>query len=208
MNQLNSVTLMAKPGNWQLFMARKMDAKFSALEQKILQRDRYTCQFCGFQAKEYQEIVNLNQDYTDNITANLVTACCFCRQCFFLESIGLDSPAGGTIIYLPEMTQTELNALCHVLFCTMANGTDYKTSAQVIYRSLKQRSYVVEEKLGKSMSDPVILGQILVDFYMEGCEKYDKVLGGLRLLPSHTKFKTQIASWAQTALSELSPKKN
>lgn len=81
--------LIASPGSWRLYSARKIDERFKSYEQKIFQRDRYTCQFCGFQARLYQDIVNLDGDYTNNRLSNLVTACCFCAQCFLLSQLEL-----------------------------------------------------------------------------------------------------------------------
>ena len=81
---------------------------FCQLQNEYIERDNYTCQYCGFQAKEYQEIVNLDGNYTNNKLSNMVTACCFCSQCLFLQSVGLDEMGGGQLIYLPEMSQADL----------------------------------------------------------------------------------------------------
>ena len=70
----------------------------------------------------------------------MITACCFCTQCLFLQAVGLDEMGGGQLIYLPEISQADLNSFCHVLFCAMENNTGYQDSAQSIYRSLKFRS--------------------------------------------------------------------
>ena len=149
--------LMATPGAWRLYSGRKADPRFKAFEQKVFQRDRYTCQFCGFQARLYQDIVNLDGNYANNRLNNMATACCFCSQCFFLESVGVGGYGGGTLIYLPELTQSEVNSLCHVLFCAVTNDTGYKNSAQTIYRSFKFRSQIVEEKFGEGTSDPCFI---------------------------------------------------
>jgi len=197
-----SLKLLATPGSWRLYSARKADKRFKTFEEKVLQRDRYTCQFCGFQAKLYQEIVNLDGDYTNNKVSNLVTACCFCAQCFFIESVGVGGYGGGTLIFLPELTQPELNSLCHVLFCAITNDTGYKGSAQNIYRSFKFRSQVVEKKFGEGTSDPAILGQLIIDSGMEQ-EKMDELFKNIRLLPSRAKFRKQIEKWAASALEEM-----
>ncbi len=89
------IKLVATPGSWRLYSARKMDKRFKVYEQKVLQRDRYTCQFCGFQARIFQEIVNLDCNYTNNRLSNLVTACCFCAQCFLLNQWVLAVMEGG-----------------------------------------------------------------------------------------------------------------
>ena len=193
--------LMATPGAWRLYSARKSDAKFKEFETKVLTRDQYTCRFCGF-----QDVVNLDADYNNNKLSNIVTACCFCAQCFFLESVGVGGYGGGTLIYLPEMTQTELNSLCHVLFCAITNDRGYKSSAQTIYLGFKVRSQQVEDKFGEGTSDPSIFGHLLIDTPNLSDEKLAKVLTGIRLLPSRAKFRKQIEGWAANALEEIAAK--
>jgi len=198
--------LMATAGAWRLFSARKADSRFKAFEKKVFQRDKYTCQFCGFQAKLYQEIVNLDGDFSNNKIDNLVTACCFCSQCSFLESVGVGGYGGGTLIYLPELTQSELNSFCHVLFCAITNDTGYKSSAQTIYRSFKFRSQPVEDKFGEGTSDPSIFGHLLIDSGEIAKAVTDQLFSNIRLLPSRAKFRVQIEHWAASALEEIAEK--
>lgn len=201
--QQDALKLIASPGAWRLYSARKADERFKSYEKKVFQRDRYTCHFCGFQARIYQEIVNLDLDFTNNRLSNLVTACCFCAQCYFLESVGVGGYGGGNLIYLPELTQPQLNSLCHVLFCAITNDTGYKSSAQEIYRSFKFRTQIVEDKFGEGTSDPAIFGQLLIDSGIAPGETMDKLLSNIRLLPSRAKFRMQIERWAASALEEL-----
>lgn len=202
-----NLKLVASPGSWRLYSARKIDQRFKTFELKVLQRDRYTCQFCGFQARLFQEVVNLDHDFSNNRLSNLVTACCFCAQCFFIESVGVGGYGGGTLIYLPELAQTELNSLCHVLFCAITNDTGYKSSAQSIYRSFKFRSQIVEDKFGEGTSDPAIFGQLMIDSGATSPEISDKLLKNIRLLPSRAKFRRQIERWAASALEEMTETK-
>jgi intracellular multiplication protein IcmJ len=201
MQQMRPIKLSAAPYAWRLFMMRKADPTFAAFSKKIFDRDKYTCQFCGFKAKAYQEIINLDQNYHNNQPRNLVTACCFCAQCFFIESIGKQDYGGGTIIYMPKIAQNDLNALCHVLFYTMANVTDRQNEAQTLYRTLTLGSKVVEKVLSEGMSDPALLGRMIIDAYMENrVATTEKILQNLRLLPSRDKFNTQILAWGNTPL--------
>lgn len=205
MATLYEIKLAAIPDAWRLFSMRKTDPAFHDFSKKVFDRDKYTCQFCGFQALQYQEVVNLDGNYRNNKLPNLVTACCFCAQCFFLEAVGKDDYGGGALIYLPEIGQGDLNGFCHVLFCAMANATNYLSDAQDIYRSLKIRSQIVDKQLGEGMSDPALLGRMLIDAPDKERMKIGKeVLTPLRLLPSHTKFNKQIEAWARSALEELS----
>lgn len=195
--------LMATPDAWRLYSARQADPRFKVYQEKIFDRDNYTCQFCGFQARLFQEIVNLDGYYTHNKMENMVTACCFCAQCFFIESVGVGGYGGGDLIYLPELTQTQLNSICHVLFCAISNDTGYKNTAQTIYRSFKYRTQVVEDKFGEGTSDPSVLGHLMIDTGQVRNSTADEILTNIRLLPSRAKFRKQLEGWAANALEEM-----
>jgi intracellular multiplication protein IcmJ len=188
---------------WRIFARRKADKAFLPVQKRVFERDHYTCQYCGFQAREYQEVVNLDGNYMNNKLSNMITACCFCTQCLFLQSVGLDEMGGGQLIYLPELSQADLNSFCHVLFCAMENNTGYQDSAQSIYRSLKFRSQIVESKFGSGTSNPSVMGQIIIEYGQQFPDKNIEILKELRLLPSNIKFKAQLEAWASSALQEL-----
>lgn len=200
---MHPIKLNANAEGWRVFTARKADPAFVAFSKKIFKRDKYTCQFCGFQAKEHQEIINLDQNYLNNKASNLVTACCFCAQCFFLESVGMGGYGGGTLVYLPEVSQNELNSFCHVLFCAITNDTAYKNTAQALYRTFKLRAQAIEEQFGEGASTPATFGQLLIDAKAKERAHYDEIISNLRLLPSRASFRMQIEQWAASAMNEL-----
>lgn len=195
--------LAANADAWRLFMLRRADPAFQVFSEKVFRRDRYLCQFCGFQAKDYQEVINLNQDYHDNAIKNMVTACCFCAQCFFLQAIGTGDYGGGTLIYLPELTQSQLNSFCHVLFCAITNETAYSEVAQSLYRDMKFRSQYVEKQFGEGCSQPGFFGQLIVESHNEKARNLEVVMKDLRVLPTRAGFKKQIEHWASLALKEI-----
>lgn len=202
---LREITLSAVENNWRLFMVRKADSAFLSFQEKIFNQNRYTCQFCGFQAKQFMEIINLDGNYFNNRLSNMATACRFCAQCFFLEAIGKSDFGGGTLIYLPEMTQGELNALCHVLFASIVTGNSYSTQAKNLYRSFKLRSQQVEQGLGEGFSNPALLGHMLIDAKVEKIEQLkNELVQKIRVLPSMGQFIKEIEGWALAGLEELS----
>lgn len=200
---MHELRLAVNLAGWRIFVRRREDKAFLPIMKRVFDRDYYTCQYCAFQAKEYQEVVNINGDYSNNQLSNLITACCFCSQCLFLDTLNLEEMAGGQLIYVPEMTQADLNSFCHVLFCAMGNGTGYQESAQAIYRSLKFRSQVIENKFGAGTSNPATFGQLLMEYHIQHPETKLDILKDLRLLPSYNKFKVQLDAWAAAALEEL-----
>lgn len=201
---LNNIELAATDSNWRLFMVRKADPAFLTFQKTVFKRDSYTCQYCGFRAKQYLEVVNLDGNYCNNLLKNLVTACSFCTQCFFLEAIGKGEFGGGTLIYLPEMAQGALNALCHVLFASIVMGGDYAPGARNIYRSFKLRSQVVEKELGEGLSNPALFGQLLIDSHIKTIDSLESALATkLRLLPDLGRSTLSVEAWVQDGLNEL-----
>lgn len=200
---MHELRLAVNLNGWRIFVRRREDKAFLPVAEQVYQRDNYTCQYCGFQARQYQEIVNIDGNYANNKLGNLITACCFCTQCLFIESVGLDEMGGGQLVYLPEMSQANLNSFCHVLFCAMGNGTGYQESAQAIYRSLKFRSQQIESKFGSGTSNPSIFGQLVLEYRSKNPNSKVDILKEIRMLPSYTKFKVQLDAWAAAALEEL-----
>lgn len=200
------IRLAATESNWRLFMTRKGDPGFKRFAERVLKRDRYACQYCGFQARQLQEIVNADNNYRNNAIDNLVTACSFCAQCFFLEAVGKSDFGGGILIYLPEIAQTDLNALCHILFTTMASGNSTDdVNAKNTYRSLRLRSQVVEQELGEGLSSPSLYGHLLIDSHADPAHKKtvnQELSKTLRLLPDITRFTTHLETWLLDALKE------
>lgn len=202
-----SLPLFVKPGLWRAYTARKEKKAFQSLARKVHLRDKDTCRYCGFQAQQYQEVVNLDRNPRNNVLSNLATACVFCTQCHFLESIGQDDSSGAQVVYLPEMSQNDLNSLSHVLFCAMSNNTGYADTAQEIYRTLRLRCQVVEKKLGMGASNPAALGQLILEYKAKNKKVTQDFLTPLRLLPSYTKFKKPLEVWAKSAEEELAVSK-
>jgi intracellular multiplication protein IcmJ len=191
------------PEGWQLFNMRKADPAFRKFQDKVFKRDEYICQFCTFQGKQYFEIVNLDNNYNNNKLSNMISACCICTQCLFIDNAGRDDYGGGTLIYLPQITQSKLNSLSHVLFCVITNNTGYKMSAKTIFRNLKFGAKAIEKKFGEGTSEPATFAKLLIESDIDLQKVRDTILKDIRLLPSKTGFATQIREWAEAAIDTL-----
>lgn len=197
------IIISSRRGMWRLYNARKRNNKFLAIKKRVLQRDNYTCRYCGFFAKEFQDVVNIDQNYKNNDFANLATACCFCSQCFFIDAVGLDSTTGGTIIHLPEISQADLNNFCRVLYCSLDKESAYKGKLQAVYMSFKDRSKEVVNCFGPDSSDPRVFGQGILDAGLTKEQLQHDVLKHLRLLPSKKAFNVQIDYWKKTVFAKV-----
>lgn len=192
---MRDLLLDANFENWKLFLARRQDPRFKELAKKIWVRDAFTCQYCAFQAPIALEVVNSDGNYRRNSSSNLLTACPFCAQSFFLESIGVGSFGGGLMIYLPELSQTQLNALCHVLFPLADSKEAFATSVNTILRDLKFRTTLIEKTFGEGMSDPAKFGAMLLNSQLSDSARRH-LLKDVRLFPQKNRFEPQLAAWA------------
>lgn len=198
------IALAAYRGNWQRFTARNRNKRFLAVQPKIFKRDNNTCRYCWLQAAEHNVIVNHDHNYSNNKATNLVTACIFCAQCFFLDSIGSANNTGGTIIYLPEISQADLNHFCRVLFTSMLRDAPYKGKLHTIYLSLKDRGKLVEEIFGPNSSEPNVFGQGLIDSALpQDKVTSNKIFTNLRLLADRQQFKKEILYWKSAIFDKI-----
>ncbi len=188
--------------SWNFYNTRRSDPAFKPFAENIFKRDNYRCQFCSFQSKTALEVINLDHNYNNNDPHNLLTSCPLCQQCLFIEMVGKLDSGGGILIYLPEMTQNQLNALCHVLFCSITTTSTYMDKAHDILNTLRLRSQPIEQQYGEGLSQPAMLGQILIDTPAPNIEQMrNELLKNIRLLPSVEKFDNLIQDWTANASS-------
>lgn len=186
---------------WPAYAKRMDDKAFKETKKQVHQRDSFSCCYCEFQSTHAMDVINLDGNYKNNNLSNLATACPLCAQCLFLHMVGKAEIGGGKLIYLPNMTQNQLNALCHVLFSAIVNGTNYTQDAQNTLNQLRLRSNKVDATLGKGMSEPAMLGQMLLDTPIKNAVAIQNAtLKDLRILPSKNKFESLIGQWSREAL--------
>ena len=149
-----------------------------AVVEKTLKRDDYTCRFCGFHAKQAQRTI----PYAEAGDPPLATACIFCEQVLNLERSGMAN--GGLLIWLPEISQVDLNHLVRAIYVARADKKD--PMAELATRALDAltaRRAEAKKRLGSD--DPLLLATILQESLTtdEAAEAVKK-LDGIRFLPS------------------------
>lgn len=186
------------------FNKRNKMQGFAAFSDKVMRRDDYSCRFCGFKAKQHMSILNADHNYRNNKAGNMYTACPLCTQCHFIEHIGVMPSSGAVLIYLPEMSQADLNGLVHSLFCSIANSTVHEQSAQNSYNALKLRSKIVEKAYGEGRSDPRIFSNMIINTVTDDTKAlHGELLKDLRVLAKINSFTQQIQDWSSSAVAAM-----
>ena len=132
------LVISGEVNNWEYFSRRKNSPKYRKIKMMVCDRHNHKCKFCGYQGEDL-DIVNLNHDFKDNSINNLVPSCFFCMKPQLLDYYSIDYEGGDIMIYLPDMTQSELSHLYRVIFYALAKG-EQAYSAQILYSQLKERS--------------------------------------------------------------------
>jgi intracellular multiplication protein IcmJ len=152
--------------------------------QQTLERDQYTCRYCGFQSRQYQKAIPKDWAAGDYASAELVTACPFCEQCFALETVG--PMASGALVWMPDISQGLLNHVMRAVYAAKAHGEAMPAKM----RDCAQRALDVfthakgEAKRRIGTDDPAVLASVLLEGVEEPAyrKRADK-LSGLRLMP-------------------------
>lgn len=192
--------LSGELNNWERFKARKKNKKFLALKAKILKRDKNTCRFCGYRGHAL-EVINYDNNYKNNKPSNLLTACVFCARCTLLDAYKLDYAGGDRIIYLPELSQTQLNQLCRILFyeSTKDASSEAAYNAKTILAKLMDRAGWLDEKAKAKLSHP---GLFL--YYLHDSKKNIELINRMRWLPNPSDYQAAIKVWQAEFIDRLS----
>jgi intracellular multiplication protein IcmJ len=162
-------------------MASSSSGVAPAQRSKILARDDHTCVYCGFRAERFQEVRPLNAEGIARPAQadDWVTACHMCDQVLSLQRVGMLGE--GILIWLPEMTQGDLNHLVRALYIARASDGDAGEPARRGLEALKARRDEAKKRLGTD--DPLILATVFADFLdSEDVQGRADRLEGLRLL--------------------------
>lgn len=173
---------------------KDLSPEMKELRPQVLKRDKYTCHFCDWRSKYFMEIHHLDHNHKNNKLANLVTACPFCHKANHLVITGILKT--GKIIFLPELTQEELNNFCINLFMAAKANDMFKQSVKAIYGELLARADSLND-ISESLKDPSVLALSLLKVFEEDIDKGEDIVQYLRVLPSQEAFDEIITEWAK-----------
>jgi intracellular multiplication protein IcmJ len=148
-------------------------AKRKAEFGKALARDKYTCQCCGFRSEQYQNVAPLG--------GRLAVVCPFCDACLALDKAG--QTGAGALVWLPEISQVDLNHLMRAIYVAKAEkGSSLAAAATRALDALTARRAEVKRRIGSD--DPLLLATVFFESLNEAEYKArDAKLEGVRFMP-------------------------
>lgn len=144
---------------------------------KILRRDDFTCNYCGFRSENYQRVVRASGQGAKD---GWVTCCTFCEQCLMLDRAGLMGTA--VLVWLPEIAQAELNHIARAIYVGRTGDGPIIELATRAFDALMARRVDAKKRLGSD--DPLLLATILHESLTEEEVKPAIAkLEGIKLMP-------------------------
>jgi intracellular multiplication protein IcmJ len=152
-------------------------SRLKSTTERTHKRDGFTCCFCGFHSEKFQRTV----PWVEAGDPPYATACIFCEQVLNLERGGVTG--AGLLLWLPEISQVDLNHLARAIYVARADKGDMAALATRALDALTLRRAEAKKRLGSD--DPLLLATIFRESLDAGEIKSAQAkLEGIRLLPS------------------------
>lgn len=185
MSALRPLILDVKRSGWRSdgeYESKK--ASWEITRKGVLERDNFSCVYCGFSAKKYQDVHHLDGDHTNDDQDNLVTACKLCHATKHIGKAGMDRRA--TLIYYPEMDQAHLNWLVRWIALGPFSGVAYtaymNAPKSALFDHFRHRHEYCREWVGTS--DVVTLANQIINMPDAVYERFMVVkMSAMRLFP-------------------------
>jgi ankyrin repeat protein len=150
----------------------------SRIREAVHRRDGGVCRACGFHADRHQDVVYLGANARD--LDDLATICIFCVRCLRLDLLGENEP--GILIYLPELTQTEISHAAREIYVARLGKAALARRARAVHEKIKARRERATKIVGTDA--PGELARMLEDAAAAGhTTAMESKLQGIRLLP-------------------------
>lgn len=152
-------------------------SKLKSNIEKAHDRDGFACRYCGFKSQQFQRII------PDNEAGDLplATVCTFCEQVLSLERAGVTG--SGLMVWLPEITQADLNNLVRAIYVARAEKGPMEALATRALDALTARRAEAKKRLGSD--DPLLLATIMREsLTKDEIKNAATKMEGIRLLPS------------------------
>lgn len=173
--------------------------EFVAKKKAILERDDYTCQFCSFKAKKFQEVHHIDNNHQNNDDTNLVTTCCLCHMVHHVGFAGMRQTA--KLIYIDpkyNVSQAHLNQIVRALWVakSMAKSDELKAHASSLLARIHK--CIIQAHMKINTPDPAILADFMLNIMTnEQYENRKEYFKGIYMLPLEIGFEKQIEYWSK-----------
>jgi intracellular multiplication protein IcmJ len=195
------------------------DQNFLKMAKAVVQRDKNVCHLCGFESFSHVRVLKLETarppfDIEGGEPSlnpkHYKTSCAICFESQRLK-YAVDSNF-GTLIYLPEVSQAQLNSIVHFTLSVIEDevSENHKSQMQHVKRSMRT-DYALLQSREVALREILNLDSIieLVDFLIKmpdsAYSQRSKFLNGVRYLPNLNAYKNRAVKWKQREYVNFKP---
>lgn len=189
--KLLPLKIVCKAGNWQHFHDRTLSKNYGKIKDVISARDESACSFCGYPSDK-NELINKDGNYNNNKQDNIVLSCSICRQILLFDGHGLADDFGGRIVFLPEISQIDINHFMRTVYATMKKQPSFKSRLTDIMINIDERKDEVEGIFGKTSSDAKNFSQGLLDTFIDEKKLQHEIMKSLKFIPDKSMIENEI----------------
>lgn len=186
-----------KPSGRNLAQGKSIK-QLSGIKNSVFARDKYTCQYCGFSSKKQMRWVAKDSNPFNMQEPNMMTVCLLCHDT--LNCGVSDGKAKGSLIFLPQLTQIEINWILHVYFILNKNNSmpDFIEKVTSLINGLRENAKQVESMFGKGASNPVAMKNVMSMMSEKHRQNANRIFYGLRYFASINEYSSEYQSIAST----------
>ena len=195
------------------------EENFLKMAKKVVNRDKSICHLCGFQSFSFVRVLKItgaNKTPSEDGEVPVLnpkeykTTCAICFESQRLK-YAVDSNY-GKLIYLPEISQTQLNSIVHFTLSVIEDEVDeaHKSQMQHVKRAMRTdyallQSREVALKEIYSLDTTIELVDFLIKMPDSAYAQRDKFLDGVRYLPDLNAYQKRAQKWKQREYVNFRP---
>ncbi|WP_235603273.1 hypothetical protein [Piscirickettsia litoralis] len=171
------------------FLTEKIVTLLIKYIKKFVDKYNDKCQFCLLPCYGHAELVNVDNNYSNNKSSNLVIACKLCADCLLMDQYEVNYSGKDILIYLPEISQVDLNIMVSSIAKSIYTSDDKNEvlKAKSIYSSFSSRSSILCKALAVEVPHPSLFSLMKCHSYKE-----NEFLGSIRLLSNPVKIQHMV----------------
>ena len=165
--------------------ADSADDDFRGVRQRRFFLDHWSCQACGCPSHSAAgapsaglQVHHVDNDHKNNAIENLITLCPLCHGIFHIGFQVRNKP--GRFIWLPEISQGELNLLTHVCAIASIHAKDGDEDAKTLLLALDElQCKLASQKLPAGLFLDPLSGKDYTQNFAANTELFGMLLGTL-----------------------------
>jgi intracellular multiplication protein IcmJ len=195
------------------------DVNFLKMAKKVVNRDNNICHLCKFQSFSFVRVLKLEsagQSLENDVDVpplnpkHYKTTCAICFESQRLKyAVDLNY---GRLIYLPEVSQAQLNSIVHFTLSVIEDDVDeaHKSQMQHVKRAMRT-DYALLQSREVALKEIFSLDSTieLVDFLLKmpdsAYSQRHKFMDGVRYLPDLNAYQKRAEKWKQREYVNFKP---